>query len=857
MSYRNVYYDGRRQVVHLWTWDENGNRVKLESSHEPSIYIESASVKDATSIFNTPLKKVSFKNQFERNKFVSETPIKRLFGNLSCEQQFLLNTFKDEIDKPEFTKNPLKIFFLDIETYSPNEFPQPEIAKDPINLITLYNTLDGKYYTWGLKPHKSEKPDEVYFYCKKETELLQKFLEFWEQDPPDVLATWNGEGFDIPYIMNRLHKLFGEEDAARLSPINTLYYRENVAMNKFGKMINRWYIRGVSNIDYMEVYKTFSRGDRESYSLGYIGEYELKEGKTNIGATSLATLSDTNWDDFVTYNIQDVRLLVKLDEKLKFLKLIRTLSYKGFIPFEQSLGKVSMITGAVAHQALKQGYIIPTFKNDGIRDEYVGGYVHEPERGLSKSVVSFDANSLYPNTIITLNISPETKIGKILEINGDEYTLKLANEKTVVLAKDKFERLIQKEQLSVSRYNVLYTQKFKGVIPSLIDRLYAERVEARSKMNDNKKKLRTIKDPIEKEKVKDEILNLDTQQNVYKLVLNSIYGVFAQKYSPLFDIDHSASITVTGQNVAKQAADIVYEFAKTKGYTGGKEKIYLYGDTDSTYFSVEPILKHLNIELTKEGKITEEARSVIKEIDDHLNTEIINWGRQELKSIDPRFVFKHETTCDVALFMEKKRYILHILESEGNIPSKPFKYVGVEVAKSSVSEPVKCLIRSVIESAMLSLDQNKSNNIFRDAYEKFKSMPVDYVALRSKISDIEKYESRLGPHGEIGKGTPIHARSALHFNHLLKHFNIETKYEAIISGIKIKYFYTSKNPFNYRSIAFIDRFPTELESKIQPNYQLMFDKLVAPPIERVYDCIGWRLPQTGMEVQTDLFDLFS
>lgn len=857
MSYRNVYYDGRRGVIHLWTWDEQGNRVKLESSYEPCLYVESATAQDAISIFNTPLKKISFKNQFERNKFVNETPIKRIFHNLSCEQDFLLNSFKDNIDKPEFIKNPLKIFFLDIETYSPNEFPHPEAAKDPINLITLYNSLDGRYYTWGLKPYISTNPDEIYFHCSKETELLQKFLEFWEQDPPDILATWNGEGFDIPYIMNRLHKLFGEEDAARLSPVRSLYYRENVAMNKFGKMINRWYIRGVSNIDYMEVYKTFSRGDRESYSLGYIGEYELKEGKTNIGATSLATLSDTNWSDFVKYNIQDVRLLVKLDEKLKFLKLIRTLSYKGFIPFEQSLGKVSMITGAVAHQALKQGYVIPTFKNDGVRDEYVGGYVHEPERGLSKSIVSFDANSLYPNTIITLNISPETKIGKIIEITEDQYTLKLANDHTATLSKDKFERLIQKEQLSISKYNVLYTQKFKGVIPNLIDRLYAERVSTRAKMNESKKKLREIKDPEQKQKIKEEILNLDTQQNVYKLVLNSIYGVFAQKYSPLFDIDHSASITQTGQSVAKQAADIVYEFAKNQNIECRKQDLYRYGDTDSCYFSVQPILNHFNINLLEDGKITEKAKSIIKQIDKHLNTEILNWARKELKSIDPRFVFKHETTCDVGLFMEKKRYILHILESEGNVPSQPFKYVGVEVARSSVSEPVKKLIRSVIESAMLSLDQNKSNNIFREAYEKFKEMPIEDVALRSKISDIEKYEAKMGSHGEIGKGTPIHVRSALHFNHLLRHCNIDTKYETIVSGIKIKYFYTSKNPFNYRSIAFIDSFPQEISAKIQPNHQLMFDKLVAPPVERVYDCIGWKLPQTGMVVQTDLFDLLS
>jgi DNA polymerase elongation subunit (family B) len=225
-------------------------------------------------------------------------------------------------------------------------------------------------------------------------------------------------------------------------------------------------------------------------------------------------------------------LLVKLDEKLKYMSLVRTLSYNGFIPFEQALGKVSMITGAVAHQAVLQGYVIPTFKNEGLRDEYVGGYVHEPERGLSKAVVSYDANSLYPNTIITLNISPETKIGKIVSSENDNYVIRLANEKVVNLTKEKFLRLIDKEKLSISKYNVLYTQKFKGVVPNLINRLYSQRVEANQKIDLLEKEIKN--DGSERDNlIKDKILNFDTLQGVYKLVLNSIYGVFAQKIQRL------------------------------------------------------------------------------------------------------------------------------------------------------------------------------------------------------------------------------------------------------------------------------------------------------------------------------------
>ena len=857
MAYRNVYYDGKQQAIHLWTWDENGNRVKLETSYEPCLFVESNTHKDAVSIFNTQLKKIKFKNQFERNKFVNETPIKRLFHNLSCEQDFLLNTFKNDINKPDFGQHPLRVFYWDIETYSPADFPHPETAKDPINLITIYDSFAKKFFSWGLKPYKSSDPNVVYTHCKREVDIYEKVLSFWEQDPPDIMTGWNTEGFDVPYLMNRISKLMSEEDAARLSPIKSLYYRENVAMNKFGKMINRWYIRGVSNIDYMEVYKTFSRGDSESYSLNYIGEKELNEGKTDIGGTNLASLSETDWNTFVDYNIQDVRLLVKLEEKLKYLKLVRNLSYKGFIPFEQSLGKVSMITGAVAHQAAMQGYVIPTFKSDHTRDEYVGGYVHEPERGLSRSVLSYDANSLYPNTIISLNISPETKIGKITNIDNGEYTILLANGKSISLPEDKFHKLVEKENLSISKYNVLYTQKFKGVIPNLIDRLYQERVDTKNQISVCKKELQKTQDQKDKEVLQDKIFNLDTQQNVYKLVLNSIYGTFAQLYSPLFDIDHSASITQTGQTVVKQAADIVYDYALTKGFKGDKSLIYKYSDTDSIYISIQPLLEHLGYELLDSDNIfTPECKKLIEEIDDVLNREIIDWAKINLESPDPRFVFKRETICDKALFLEKKRYILHVLDQEGHKPDKPFKYVGVEVARSSIAKEVKSLIKDVIEAVVLTSDKKKCNEMYNQAYESFSKLSPEIIAKRVKITDFEKYESKMVDN-KIAKGTPNHVKGAIYFNQLLKKFEIDNVYESIGSGMKVKTFYVNKNPFNFKSLAFIDNIPPQISEIIKPDYQKMFEKNVVPPIESVYNCVNWTLPSVGQTMQTDLFDLFS
>jgi DNA polymerase elongation subunit (family B) len=343
---------------------------------------------------------------------------------------------------------------------------------------------------------------------------------------------------------------------------------------------------------------------------------------------------------------------------------------------------------------------------------------------------------------------------------------------------------------------------------------------------------------------------------VLKLVLNSIYGVFAQKYSPLFDIDHSASITLTGQAVAKQAPDIVLEYARGRGFAGDKKELYRYGDTDSAYFSVEPVLKTLGLNLTTDNKITDEARVVIKEIDNFLNSKITEWANTELKSVDPRFVFKQETICDVALFDAKKRYILHVIEQEGRIPKKPFKYVGVEIARSTYSKEVKELIKSVIEFVMLAQDKKQADTIFKKAHTDFCNMPVENISIRSKISDYEKYEAKIDSYGQVGKGTTLQAKSAIHYNKLLKHFKLDHIYQPIGSAVKIKYFYTLKNAFNFKSIAFMENYPRELYEQVKPDYQMMFDKIVAPPLERFYDCIGWRLPQTGKEIQTDLFDLF-
>ena len=573
--YRAATYNPFNESVFLRTWSGEGTRIDTEIPFKPYLFLEKEGSTDAVSIFKTCLVKKSFRNSIDRRKFVTNTSSERLFHNLAPEQQFLIDMYKDQNNDPSFSQFPLKVFLLDIEVEVSGEFPVPERAAVPINLITIYDTLTKSTHTWGLREsYTPTLPNCIYHRCKDEQELILQFVDFWKSDYPDIASGWNSSGFDFPYIINRFIKIFGEDFVKQLSPVGNVRGRK--VFTNMGKEVTLWSMGGISLIDYMDLYKTFSPGEKESFSLNYISELELGEGKIAHNAVSLGELAQTDWKLFVDYNIQDVHLLVKLEEKLKFLEIARMLSYKGCTNFEAALGKVAIVTGAVSIQASKQGFIIPTFPNKQERESYEGGFVRDPEKGIQKAIVSFDVNSLYPNTIITLNISPETKLGKV--VDGEfgvtpEVTIRLMNGKLHTLSTEKFKQFLIKEKVSLSKAGIMYSQKSKGVIPNLIDEIYKERVETKAQLSKLKKTGKKDKESLLK------LTYFDTLQYTYKILLNSIYGTFANKHSSLMDIDNAMSITMTGQSVAKAGGNILDDYVKE--HYGVNESITKYGDTDS------------------------------------------------------------------------------------------------------------------------------------------------------------------------------------------------------------------------------------------------------------------------------------
>jgi len=677
--------------------------------------------------------------------------------------------------------------------------------------------------------------------------LLLRFVDFWKNDYPDIVSGWNSAGFDLPYILNRCINLFGEEFIQQFSPVNRVTSRR-IFTSDMGKEMTKWTIGGVNCIDYLEIYKTFSIGERESYSLNYISELELQEGKISFNATSLGELATNDWKTFVDYNIQDVHLLVKLEEKLKYLRVVRMLAYKGCTNFEAALGKVSIVTGAVAIQAYKQGYIIPTFGSTVDRESYEGGYVKEPVKGLQTSVVSFDVNSLYPNTIITLNISPETKIGKIVTGDFDtseEVTIRLVSGKLHTTKVEQFKKFLVQEKIAMSKAGVLYSQKTKGVIPNLINEIYRERVSIQKQLHEIDKSKNSSKQD------NDKAVYLDILQYTLKIFLNSIYGTFANKHSSLMDIDNAMSITVTGQNVAKAGSAIVDQFIEQRyGYSG--KSITVYQDTDSIYVTIQPLLDKLDVPLLIDGKINNKVNEIVDEIDKQVNSSILDWARTELFSIDPRYVFKREVIADVGVFLQKKRYILRVLNNKG-IDTDKFKFVGVELVRSTTPKKVKKIIEHITKTALLSRSSKDTNDTYRSAYEEFCSLVPDDIALRSSINNLEKYAEGASLY-KFKDSTPSHVKGAIAYNILIKELKLGDKRERIQTGQKVKKLYCKKNKYGLDAISYVAEYPVEFNLPVDSDR--MFNKLVTKPISSLYEAIGWNIPQLNKEPQTDLFELF-
>jgi len=858
--YRHATYDPLNHAIRLATWSETGQRITVSRTYYPYLYVETNGQNDETSLYNTKLKKKTFNSSKERRLFTEKDENNRIFHNFTCSQQFLIDEFSSEIENPDFVKHPLKIFYLDIETYSPDEFPEPNLAKAPVNMITIYDSLTQTFHSFGLHPYDSH-DNVVYHYCKDEVVLLGSFLEFFEKDYPDIVATWNGELFDIPYLVNRISRVLSEDDSKRLSPYRNLIGKE--IFTKFGRKAEKFYIEGIANLDYMNVYKKFCPIQRESYSLGSIGALELGETKVEYEESNLSSLADKNWKQFVEYNIQDVNLLVKLEEKLSYLSILRSLSHVGLTNLETAMSTISIVAGAVAIQAKKNNKIIPTFphkEDDGVTIE--GGFVSEPQRGFHEAVISFDANSLYPNLIRTCNMSPETKVGTIDGQNDDgTYTLTHASGKKYRLTEEKLNIFIEKENLSRTKIGTLFYQKEEGLVPQIVAENYKKRVDIKRELKKIKRELLSLsKDSPEYKQKKNRESVLNNKQYALKILMNSIYGAFANNFFFLSDRDIARSITLTGQTVIKHANEIIENFFVEAGIDRETLKTNpptIYNDTDSVYISIQPLIEKNNIKLLKKDKtLSSEAEKLIENLEKYINEKICDWAKKELNSNKPTLEFKRESICDVGIFIQKKRNVLHVIDEEG-VPCDKTKYTGIEVVRSTMTKEVKVFNKKIIETMLKTRDPSQTNIIMDKIYEEFQTKPENELSFVVGIKNYEKYADSCNELTTI-KGMPVHVKAAYYYNYFIKTMKLDKKYEKINSGDKIQYYYVQQpNKYALTVMAFKNRLPEEFKDIFPMDKEKQFEKLVSETMRKLFEPVGWQIREPSQMNYANLELLFS
>lgn len=505
--YRNAFWNSKSKTIELRTWNENGDRITASIPFKPYLFVEHPNG-TYKSIFNTALQKHEFNSTFDRKQFVETYGTKRIFGNFDVTQQFLLDYFWEKVGDEDFSKFPLRIVFYDIEVdpLPNNEFPVADEAKAEINILTAWDSLRNHYYVFSKYPYNGNglRDDTTFIHCKDERTLLTKFIGFWTRDQyPDIVSGWNSDGFDFPYIRNRIIKVLGEQVFMRLSPYGKV--TSHVVINKMMHQVTRYDIGGVTNLDYLDVYAKFKVTKQESYKLDFIAEQEIGYGKVDYDGMTIAEFMEKQWDKFVEYNVRDVELLVKMEEKLRYFQILRLISNMACINYDKGLTTIPVTNGALAIRAKQRNEILHTFVRDVNKAKKPGGFVFS-NPGLYKDIVTVDATSLYPSIIMSNNISPETKVGLVewedttVDMykgeKEDKATLTLANGNVYKLTRDKIQYLIQQKDLILSANGSIFSQKKEGIFPLFIRDVFDRRVKTKKQIKKLNKENEAIENRI-------------------------------------------------------------------------------------------------------------------------------------------------------------------------------------------------------------------------------------------------------------------------------------------------------------------------------------------------------------------------
>ena len=813
--YTNVEQAGNRILVRGY---EGGQAFEDKVMFNPTLYLPAKEYTGWKTLEGkpvSPMKQQSISHARETVKKFVDYPGLEVCGNTRYLYQYIAEEHPEE--RIEFDPKLIRVFNIDIETAAENGFPDIESADQEILAISLKDSRTGIITVFGAKPYENTDPNVKYMHFEHEHARLKAFLDFWVTNYPDVITGWNVQLFDIPYIAGRISRLFDDKTARYLSPWNLISRREIFIK---GRKQIAYDLPGISTLDYLELYRKFTYSNQESYRLDYICSVELGEKKLDHSEyDTFKEFYENDWQKFIEYNIHDVRLVDKLDNKMKLLDLAYTMAYDAKVNYEDVFSQVRMWDNYIYVELLKRNIAIPPKKESEKTAKYAGAYVKEPIPGFYDWVVSFDLNSLYPHLIMQYNISPET----LQDTRHPSVTVdKILNQEVSIGG-----------EYSVCANGAQYSKDRLGFLPEMMHRMYNERVIFKKKMIEAKKQYE--KTPTVE--LSNEIARCNNIQMAKKISLNSAYGAIGNEHFRYFKLANAEAITLSGQVSIRWIENKMNAYLNKLLSTEEVDYV-IASDTDSIYLNLGPLVNKFF------GNKSSDKTAVVTILDKICQEKLepfIERSYQELadyvSAYDQKMQMKRENIADRGIWTAKKRYILNVWDSEGVRYKEPkMKIMGLETARSSTPayfrdklyEAFKIIISKTNDDLIKFVDKIREDT---------KGQHYTDVAFPRGVNGLDKYKSAASIYS---KGTPIHVRGALLYNHYLKKHKITHKHQSIQEGEKIKFIYLKMpNPIMEDCISFFGDIPKEFNLDSYIDYKLQFEKSFLKPLNNVLECIGW------------------
>ena len=825
--YTNVQLVGNQFLVRGY---DNGKRFTDREEWRPTLFVDAKKKSKYQTLDGKPVEPIQpgyVRDCREFYKKYQDVEGFNIYGNERYIYQYISEKYpQDEI---KFDISKIQFVTLDIETTAEQGFPDVEECIEEVLCITLQDYTTKKIITWGVGQYQIKQDNHSYIQCKDEFELLNKFIEWWMQYTPEVITGWNVQLFDIPYIAGRLKRVLGLKLMKRLSPWGLVTEGEVYIKGRRHVQMD---IGGVTQLDYLDLYKKFTYTNQESYRLDNIAEVEL--GQKKLDHSEFDTFKEFysgNWQKFVEYNVVDVELVDRLEDKMKLIELALTMAYDAKVNFTDVFYQVRTWDSIIYNYLKKRNIVIPPRKSVDKTDKYAGAYVKEPKPGSYDWVVSFDLNSLYPHLIMQYNISPET----LRETRHPSASV---------------ERLLKKEvdinaDYAVAANGAQYDKSRKGFLPELMDKIYNERVIFKKRMLQAKQEYE--KTP--SKKLEKEIARCNNIQMAKKIQLNSAYGAIGNNYFRYYKLENAEAITLSGQFSIRWIENKMNGYLNRLLKTDSKDYV-IASDTDSIYLN----LGHLVQTIFGQDKDVDKTK-IVNFLDKACQEQFepfIEKSYAELASYvnayEQKMFMKRENIADRGIWTAKKRYIHNVWDSEGVRYENPkLKVMGIEAVKSSTPAPCRQMLKDAFNKIMTGTEDDVIEFI-DDCRQKFNKMPPEDIAFPRSVSEVDKYKASSTIYA---KGTPIHCRGALLYNHYVKQNKMDHKYSLIQNGEKIKFCYLAKpNPIHENVISFIQDFPKELGLDKYIDYDIQFDKSFLEPLKIILDSIGWSAEKT---VNLELF----